>query len=640
MNLYCLAFSFYKTLTQLDREEQRHVLAALDRYLEDPAGACLVCDADTNSRNRRWLLRVSARLDVVVLRDGNPETFLRVARKSSTHSRHQFTESQAGVNVRTDALTAPQLREVLQTATHDWGWLLFLSPQQRQVVARRFNGVARISGPAGTGKTVTMLHRVAELANRNPLLPANVPSILVTSLVSDVTEHLRAQYRLLPNAVSGRVGFIHVDVLVKRILEENIGKQADAIYDAEAEACLHRLRQRHTNIDMHRRLKNWTDSELVAEFERTIRGRLVNSCKMYLKLRCQGRGRQFDEDTGKGVWHLYETYRRELGQQKLVTFAHRVNMALESLETKFEPYYDSIMIDEVQDLTLAHLQFLRALVNGGTKMPDRPDGLLLVGDGAQRIYSSGFTLTEAGIDVRGNAVVFRRNYRNTDEIVQASRSLTGEFEIEDLDETYHRGEQPIWTTRRGMRPRLVEAYDLDDQAVFIARVLRDYAMLSATRGPDAGILAPERWQVDAISAALCRAGVRHHVLTRESGHIARGVRVTTIHRARNFESTLVFVVGLSADKWPTSTAVVVRGTEAATRRERNGLAAGLLHVATQRARDTLYLLFDGEPLPLSQVELDRFELVKTDRVIRRDAQLLQAPPAGAKRAAGEAEEPF
>ena len=49
---------------------------------------------------------------------------------------------------------------------------------------------------------------------------------------------------------------------------------------------------------------------------------------------------------------------------------------------------------------------------------DRPNGLLLLGDGAQRIYAGGFKLRQAGVEVRGRTTVLRSNYRNTDEIIE------------------------------------------------------------------------------------------------------------------------------------------------------------------------------------------------------------------------------
>jgi hypothetical protein len=47
-------------------------------------------------------------------------------------------------------------------------WTVFLHPQQRQWVERDYSGPARVSGSAGTGKTIVALHRAAFLARANP----------------------------------------------------------------------------------------------------------------------------------------------------------------------------------------------------------------------------------------------------------------------------------------------------------------------------------------------------------------------------------------------------------------------------------------------------------------------------------------
>jgi hypothetical protein len=43
-------------------------------------------------------------------------------------------------------------------------WTIFLHPEQRQWVERDYAGPARVSGSAGTGKTIVALHRAAYLA--------------------------------------------------------------------------------------------------------------------------------------------------------------------------------------------------------------------------------------------------------------------------------------------------------------------------------------------------------------------------------------------------------------------------------------------------------------------------------------------
>ena len=43
-------------------------------------------------------------------------------------------------------------------------WTVFLHPAQRQLVEREYNGPARVSGSAGSGKTIVALHRAVHLA--------------------------------------------------------------------------------------------------------------------------------------------------------------------------------------------------------------------------------------------------------------------------------------------------------------------------------------------------------------------------------------------------------------------------------------------------------------------------------------------
>lgn len=73
-----------------------------------------------------------------------------------------------------------------------------------------------------------------------------------------------------------------------------------------------------------------------------------------------------------------------------------------------------------QDLSANELRLLMALTEHSAR-----DGVFVASDAAQRIFKRQTTLGAVGIDVRGRAVVFRKNYRNTSEILRAARSLPG-----------------------------------------------------------------------------------------------------------------------------------------------------------------------------------------------------------------------
>ena len=75
-------------------------------------------------------------------------------------------------------------------------WTIFLHPAQLGLVERNYNGPARVSGSAGTGKTVVALHRAAFLARSNP-----GSRILLTTFSDTLANLLRVKLQMLSMAV-------------------------------------------------------------------------------------------------------------------------------------------------------------------------------------------------------------------------------------------------------------------------------------------------------------------------------------------------------------------------------------------------------------------------------------------------------
>src|SRR5690606_14694381 len=112
----------------------------------------------------------------------------------------------------------------------DFGaWRVFLHPEQRRYATGSWNGPFRLTGGAGTGKTVVVLHRARELARKNP-----EAKVVVTTYTTNLAEAmLRDLLRLdasLP--LAGHLGeagvlVLGVDALALRTLRQ-AGEQADS----------------------------------------------------------------------------------------------------------------------------------------------------------------------------------------------------------------------------------------------------------------------------------------------------------------------------------------------------------------------------------------------------------------------------
>ncbi|MCA9663729.1 MAG: ATP-dependent helicase, partial [Myxococcales bacterium] len=69
-------------------------------------------------------------------------------------------------------------------------WIAFLHPTQRQLVEKAFSGPAKVSGSAGTGKTVVAMHRARHLARQGK-------RVLLTTFVKTLCANIERNLRLL-----------------------------------------------------------------------------------------------------------------------------------------------------------------------------------------------------------------------------------------------------------------------------------------------------------------------------------------------------------------------------------------------------------------------------------------------------------
>ncbi|MCG8918410.1 AAA family ATPase [Actinokineospora sp. PR83] len=433
-------------------------------------------------------------------------------------------------------------------------WLTFLHPSQRRLVTRRYSGPARISGPAGTGKTVVALHRLRHLARRHS------GPLLFTTFVRTLPEvHARAFHTLAPE-LDGRVEFTNLHAWAVEFLRARgtavllQGKLVDAAF---AQAW---LRERVHLEPVEPTSGYWRD-----ELTQVIGGRGVGTFEEYLAVPRRGRRLRLTVSQREAVWRLHDRYRDELARRGACDFTDVITLADREVRRRPpERPYAAVVVDEVQDLPLVGLRLLHRLAGNG------PDRLLLVGDGQQQVYPGGWRLSEAGIPILGRGEVLRVNYRNRTEILDFARRIEATDTIDDLDggagvalrdaEAAHSPGGTV-TTWRGTDAELPAAL------VGAVRALRV--------DPDrTAVIAFGRGAVARCRAVLERAGIAVTPLERYTGEPDGAVKVGTVLRAKglDFQAVLVVNTGEPPD----------RDDEGGRLSERRKL------VAATRARDHLW----------------------------------------------------
>lgn len=504
------------------------------------------------------------------------------------------------------------LADVVGRSIEDW--MVFLPPDQRGAATRRYQGPARVRGAAGTGKTVVGLHRAAELARRNRALAAErreqdgdgaapVPPVLFTTYIKSLPPVFESLYERLPGTRAGEVEFINVDRLARRICGEagdnafvNPNKVTKAYDEAFKQTVV-------ADTPLHGR---FTAGYLRDEITKMIKGRAIESLDDYLDVSRTGRRAQLGRLQRTQVWQLMECWDAHMARHGTIDFCDVILRALACARGRSSPTYSAVIVDEAQDLTLAGLQLLRALVNAPDVDTDRPDGLFVLGDAAQRIYPGGFTLRQAGVEVRGRTTLLTENYRNTAEIIGAAMAVAGDHRIEDLCEDVRRGEEPIATVRSGPRPVLVQVSGLDAQTDEIARRIEALGRADAGIGPgDVAVLAPFKTSANSVRARLRSHGLEVQSLEDYDGRANDRVKVGTYHRAKGLEFKAVFLPHLG--RFPPQAR---RGSSTEEAAEGHELAVSQLFVAMTRARDLVVLLHGSRLSPVIAPAEDHFERIE------------------------------
>ncbi|MCY4621320.1 MAG: hypothetical protein OXD34_05720 [bacterium] len=511
-------------------------------------------------------------------------------------------------------------------------WMIFLHPNQRSAIGRHYSGPARVRGSAGTGKTVVGLHRAVWLAKRNrrlreqrkdQLIPADgvIRPVLFTTFIKTLPPVFEALYLRLAGALAGEVEFVNVDRLARKVCTR-AGEQL--IPDMRAvDAAFKTAFMRTVPPGSPLARSGFTERYVREEISVVIKGRAIDSLDEYLQIARIGRRVPMGRSLRTQVWELRKAWDREMASLGVVDFPDIILRALHHARRLEEPLYSAVIVDEAQDITMAGLLFLRALVNAPNPDEDRPNGLLILGDGAQRIYPGGYTLRQAGIEVRGRTTVLSVNYRNTDEILGAAMAVAGDNRVHDLAEDFRRGDERAATSRRGPRPLLVKASGLDGQLDEIVR--RIGQITEADKDIGAGgvaILVPMNHQVKKACDRIKRTRFGVQRLERYNGRPNNLIKVGTFHRGKGLEFKAVFLPDLTKGRFPRKPRRNQTVEEAAEARE---LEISQLFVAMTRARDILVLLYDDQPSEALVYVVDQFE---QQEAIKAQPQFWQADTPG------------
>jgi len=460
------------------------------------------------------------------------------------------------------------IEELERALEYPWEkWTVFLHPAQRQWVERDYSGPARVSGSAGTGKTVVALHRAVFLARANP-----DARVLLTTFSDILANALRTQLkRLISNEqrLAERLEVHSIDAIGHRLFKSHFGQPRIASQD-EVRAL---LKEAAAEVGDHK----FSLPFLLTEWEQVVDAWQLDTWDAYRDVRRLGRKTRLPEGRRVVLWSIFDRVRARLAAQKLITYSDLFSKLVAVIAESKNPLFNFTVVDEAQDISVAHLRFFAALG------ADRPNSLFFAGDLGQRIFQQPFSWRALGVDIRGRSRTLHVNYRTSHQIRMQADRLLGP-EVTDADGNTEERSNTI-SVFNGPAPTIRICNSQTDETETVSKWMSDLRS-GGVMPHELGVFVRSAAELDRASAAVKDAGFPFKILDENVETTSGQVSVSTMHLAKGLEFRAVVVMACDDEIIPLQQRIATV-TDDADLEEVYNTERHLLYVACTRARDHL-----------------------------------------------------
>ncbi len=453
-------------------------------------------------------------------------------------------------------------------------WTVFLHPEQRQWVERDYMGPARVSGSAGTGKTIVALHRAAHLARTHPdarVLLTTFSDTLANALHTKLKRLLGSEPRL-----AERIDVHSLNAIGLRLYKAHVGQATIASREVLREL----IKEAASAVGGHKFGLHF----LLTEWEQVVDAWRLENWEAYRDVVRLGRKTRLPEAQRTVLWSIFERVRAGLQARKLITHAELFNSLAAAISKNKNLVFDFAVVDEAQDISVTHLRFCAALGGG------RPNALFFAGDLGQRIFQQPFSWKALGVDIRGRSRTLRVNYRTSHQIRTQADRLLGPA-VSDVDGNSEERSDTV-SVFNGPPPAIHSLKSASEETKTVGNWIAERAK-AGVLPHEFGVFVRSAAQLDRARAAVKEAGMAFKVLDEHVETASGHVSICTMHLAKGLEFRAVIVMACDDEIIPLQERIETVGDDADLK-EVYDTERHLLYVACTRARDHL-LVTSVEP---------------------------------------------
>lgn len=498
---------------------------------------------------------------------------------------------------------------------------IILKGEQKRVLFLQVTDPIQIKGVAGSGKTTVALYRAKHLLDTQSNLFQEAKVAIFTynktlvKYINAITPHISGGYQpdseeIKPNKPKGiKVTVTNFHSWAFQFIKANGNNLNGRIVMGEAQKSLvakSKAKFSSTNSNLASK-----STEFFVEEISWMKGKVFQSKEEYLEAKRSGRGTndRVTKADKEIIWSIYTDYNAQLKASNQVDFDDYALLCLKIISSNpnFQKPYTHIIVDEAQDLSKAQILVISQLVSDNTK------SISIIADAAQRIYKSGFTWGEVGLNVRGGrTIAFKKNYRNTKQIAFAAKSLLDkETDNEEFTEI-----EPV---REGNSKPIVGYFSSwNEQCDYL---LEELNKLKASNNINSTvILHRSHTGIRSIESFLKSNGYATQILVNSNDidFESDSIKICTLSSVKGLEFENVFIIDLNDDIIPYPPGFIDTDDEFHISTERR-----LLYTSMTRARERLYLLSSGNPTRyLSEIDENLLDKIRNISALKIDLRKL------------------
>ena len=460
-----------------------------------------------------------------------------------------------------------ELEAILKNGDFE-AWTVFLHPSQEKLVKMNYKGPALIEGGPGTGKTIVGIHRAVYLSE-NIYKPGDGKRILFCTFSKKLAKNIQNKIKILSKMhgiKENNIDVSSVDSYLYRLYKTAYNRnpniknnEINNLFDA-----VYRQLSPAGSLSFYR----FEYQEIIEKFR-------ITSLQQYLALNRTGGTIPLSQKQRVIVWRFFEEFLREKQRLKLESFVDVANAVNDALRTNRCPrIYDSIVIDEAQDLELTKLKALTQSVKATT------NNILILSDVNQRIFKLTSWKRDIGIKIVGRTYYLFINYRTTKQISDYARQqfMNSEIVTEHIRE--------YKSIINGIPPQILSFTTETEQRKYIVKEIKK--LITSCPSEQICIICPTIIDCTAVSSVLEYEDIKCCVLEKDLlPENNSGINICPINGVKGLEFRIVIIYNYNR----IDETHIIDSQNELIKGNQIKLAECAKYVASTRARDELIITY-------------------------------------------------